>query len=368
LRRPGFFIIYSAILLRPSAIYYLTATQSLYLVLMSLYRESYRPENVKGPGDGRPTALKIIEDERAGGNLADKVILLTGSSSGIGVETARALAATGATLFLGVRDIDKAKRVHADILSPKVRLLQLDVCRLPSVRKAAEKMLRWSGDRLNILINNAGVLAPPEFHIDQLESQLAVHYWGPFLLFQLLKDTMISSSSPKFPSRVVNVASKGHQTERIDFEDLHLLHKKSVFDGYGRSKLAQVYMASEIERRYGLRGLHGYSLDPGVIREGSAITRHVEDLLKDKWNDPFLQKQMMTQGQGAATTVWAAVSDQALDEQMVGKYLEFCWPAPAAEGANPGMEPGYADWAYDVEDAKRLWDASFELVGLTPED
>lgn len=197
---------------------------------------------------------------------------------------------------------------------------------------------------------------------------MAVHYWGPFLLFQLLRDTMMSSSTPEFPSRVVNVTSKGHQTERIDFEDLHLLHKNSVFDGYGRSKLAQVYMASEVERRYGDRGLHGYSLDPGVIREGSAITRHVEELLKDKWDDPFLRKQMMTPAQGAATTVWAAVSNQALDEQVVGKYLEFCWPAPPAKGVDPGMEPGYADWAYDVNDAKRLWDTSFELVGLVPED
>jgi NAD(P)-dependent dehydrogenase (short-subunit alcohol dehydrogenase family) len=335
---------------------------------MSLYRDSYKPENIEGPGDGRPTALQIIQHERAEGHDVDIVVLLTGSSSGIGIETARALALTGATLFLGVRDIEKAKRVHADILSDKVRLLHLDVSRLQSVRLAAGRLLRQSCGRLNILINNAGVLAPPEFHTEQLESQMAVHYWGPFLLFQLLKDALISSSTPNHPSRVVNVTSKGHQVERVDFEDLHMLRKRNVFDGYGRSKLAQVYMASEIERRYGSRGLHGYSLDPGVVREGSAITRHVEDLLRDKWDDPFLQTQMMSAAQGAATTVWAAVSDEALDEHVLGKYLEFCWTAPPAKGVAPGMEPGYGRWAYDVEDARRLWDVGLEVVGLLPED
>jgi NAD(P)-dependent dehydrogenase (short-subunit alcohol dehydrogenase family) len=257
-------------------------------VNMSLYSEAYKPENIDGPGDGRPTALQIVMDERLEGIYADKVILLTGSSSGIGIETARALAATGVRLFLGVRDIKKATAVHANILSERVQLLELDVSRLQSVRNAANKLIQASNGRLNILVNNAGVLAPPEFHVEQLESQMAVHYWGPFLLFQLLKHALVSSSSPDFPSRVVNVTSKGHQVERIDFEDLHLLHKASVFDGYGRSKLAQIYMANEIERRYGASGLHAYSLDPGVIREGSGITRHVEGLLEDKWNDPFL--------------------------------------------------------------------------------
>lgn len=337
---------------------------------MSRYQDAYRLDKVKTPGDSRPTAMQIIEDCKASGALSGHTILLTGSSSGIGIETARALAVTGATLFLGVRDIDKAKRVHADILSPKVHLLELDVARLPSVRHAASELVRRSNGRLNILINNAGVLAPPEFHIDGLESQLAVHYWGPFLLFHLLKGALISSSTPEIPSRVINVSSKAHQVERIDFNDLHLPGKNSPFDGYSRTKLAQVYMASEIERRYGAHGLHGYSIDPGVVSpsEGSGITRHVEEIMKEGWENPVVQKQMMNAAQGAATTIWTAVSDEVLAEDFKGRYLEFCALAKKAEGKMPGLEPGVGSWAYDVVDAARLWDASFEVVGLPSEE
>lgn len=337
---------------------------------MSRYRDAYKRENLKGPGDSRPTAKEIVEDANMVGNATEKVILLTGSSSGIGIETARALAATGATLFLGVRDLAKAQRVHADILSAKVLLLELDLSKLPSVCRAASEFMRQSKGRLNILINNAGVLAPPELHVDGLESQMAVHYWGPFLLFQLLAEALICSSTAKFPSRVINVSSRAHQVERVDFGDLHVLGKKSVFDGYPRTKLAQIYMASEIERRYGTRGLHGYSLDPGIVAptEGSGITRHVEELLKDKWDDPALKEKKMTAAQGAATTVWAAVHKEALEEDAIGKYLEFCAPAIPAKGDAPGLEPGYGDWAYDDKEAKMLWDVSFNVVGLSTDE
>lgn len=337
---------------------------------MTSYRDAYLPENVKGPGDGRPTAMQVVQDAGACGTNPDRVILLTGSSSGIGIETARALAATRATLWLGVRDLEKAKAAHADILSSSnVHLLELDVSRLSRVRSAAAEFLRRSNGRLNVLINNAGALAPPELHVEKLESHMAVHYWGPFLLFHLLKHAMLDSSSPQFPSRVINVSSKAHQVERIDFDDPHMPRKTTVFDGYPRSRLAQVYMASEIERRYGDRMLHGYSLDPGVVgpSEGSGITRHVEEMMEEKWNDPVLKNQMMSAAQGAATTVWAAVAGEALEEGACGRYLEFCRPASPAQGLDPGMESGYGSWAYDEQGARRLWEMSFAVVGLSPE-
>ncbi|KAH8596721.1 hypothetical protein B0O99DRAFT_509461 [Bisporella sp. PMI_857] len=332
---------------------------------MSIYRESYKPENVLGPGDGRPTAWQVIKDEGLEGTLTDKVILITGTSSGIGIETARALAATGALVFLGVRNLTKAIHVHADILSPHVRLLEVDISSLSSVREAAAQLLAASGNRLNLLINNAGVLAVPSFHTaDGLESQMAVHYWGPFLLFQLLKSALLSCSTATFPSRVVNVSSEAHQVERIDFSDLHVKAKKTVFDGYGRSKLAQVYLTNEIERRYGGQGLHAYSLHPGAVLEGSGIDRHVHELVKEQWQQPYYQKQLKSAAQGAATTVWAAVSKEALVDGVTGKYLEDCAVAGPSEDAHPGMESGYAAWAYAFDDAKSLWELSFEVVGF----
>jgi NAD(P)-dependent dehydrogenase (short-subunit alcohol dehydrogenase family) len=336
-------------------------------IKMSRYQEAYKLENIKGPGDERPTALQIIQDEKLEGALHDKVILVTGTSAGLGTATARAFAATGAHVFLGVRDITKARKVHADILSPKVELLKIDLSDLDSVREAAKELIERSGGQLNILVNNAGVLAPSQLHTAAgLEIHLAVHYWGPFLLFQLVKSVLISSSSPSFPSRVVNVASKGHQYERIDFEDLHLKGKKGVFDGYGRTKLAQVYMASEIERRYGSLGLHAYSLDPGVSTE-TELVHHAREMFQEMWEHPMIKKRLQTAEQGAATTVWAAVSRDALGDDVKGRYVEQCAVSGPTEGKEPGIDLGYAEWAYDLEDARRLWDASFEVVGLQPQ-
>lgn len=167
--------------------------------------------------------------------------------------------------------------------------------RLPSVQQAVSELLRISDSKLNILINNAGVLAAPELHVAGLESQMAVHYWGAFLLLQLLSITLMFSSTISYSSRVINVSSKARRVERINFDDLHIVGKQGVFDGCPRSKLAQVSMASEIERRYGNRGLRGFSLDPGVVapNEGSGIIRHVEESMREQWEDPVLERHML---------------------------------------------------------------------------
>lgn len=122
-------------------------------------------ENPQGPGDARPTALKVVEDEGRVNNMTDKVMLVTGCSSGIGIETARALHATGATLFMHVRDLKKGEAVVKDILatSPgkgKIELLRFDLDSLDSVRAGAAEFLKKS-DKLNVLVNNAGNPHPP---------------------------------------------------------------------------------------------------------------------------------------------------------------------------------------------------------------
>ncbi len=116
----------------------------------------------KGPGDARPTALDIVKDEGLEGKLTGKVALITGCSSGIGIETARAMAATGARLFLGVRDIAKGESAVSDILKPgHVELLKMDLNSLDSVRAAVDEFKKKS-KTLNILINNAGIMANPK--------------------------------------------------------------------------------------------------------------------------------------------------------------------------------------------------------------
>ena len=123
----------------------------------SSYEEHAHPQ---GPGDARPTALQIVHDNDAAGSMADKVILITGCSSGIGVETARALHATGARLFLTVRDVERGRAVVNDIMrssseTTKIELIEMHLESLESVRRGAQEVMAMT-DRLNIVINNAG--------------------------------------------------------------------------------------------------------------------------------------------------------------------------------------------------------------------
>jgi len=176
--------------------------------------------NPSGAGDARPTAQQIIEDENLTGKLADKVILVTGCSSGIGVETARALASTGATLFLTARNLSQAKTSLADILEPgRIELLQLDLSYLDSVRVAAKEISRRTST-LNVLICNAGVMATPYgTTTDGYETQFRTNHLGHFLLFNLLKPLMLASAVSEFSSRVVMVSSTAHRGGGIRIGD-----------------------------------------------------------------------------------------------------------------------------------------------------
>ena len=224
-----------------------------------------------GPGDHRPTAIDILTDESLIGRWTDKVILVTGASNGIGVETARALFATGAHLYLPVRDMKKGETVVQDIVSQsssggkgKIDLLHLDMNSLASVRQCAADFLAKS-KQLNVLICNAGVMASPESRtVDGFETQFGIDHLAHFLLFELLKDTLIASSTAQFNSRVITVSSSMHLASPILFDDYD--QSKQGYDkwrGYGQAKTANVYMANEIDRRYGERGLHALSVMPG---------------------------------------------------------------------------------------------------------
>jgi len=308
------------------------------------------------------------------GKLTDKVILITGCSSGIGVETARALHATGAHLFLTVRDTKKGEDVIKDILSKnnsngsskgKIELLNLELDSLQSVRDCVADFHSKS-KQLNVLINNAGVMCCAEGQTkDGFETQFGTNHLGHFLLFQLLKPTLLSSSTASFNSRVVSVTSAGHRRSPILFDDLDL--KKDGYDpwkSYGQSKTANIYLANEIERRYGSKGLHATSVHPGVIE--TELGRHLDSEFKTKIFTEMKLKLKSVE-QGAATTVWAAIGKEW--EGKGGKYLENCSvsvPVKDEEALLPGVA-GHAKWVYDEEAAKKLWEVSLKLVGLTDE-
>ncbi|KAI4235275.1 MAG: hypothetical protein LQ349_003273 [Xanthoria aureola] len=325
-------------------------------------------KNPGGPDDSRPTALDIVKDEALEGKLSDKVVLITGCSSGIGIETARAIATTGAKVFCTARDLKKGESALADILKPgQVVLVHMDLNSLESVRSAAKSVLSQTAT-LNLLINNAGIMATPTIvkTADGFESQFGTNHLAHFLLFELLKPTLLTSSTPKFNSRVINLSSSGHRAGPVQIGNYNFENGRySPWPAYGSSKTANIYMANEIERRYGSKGLHGLSVMPGGIRTG--LQGHVPDAVKASWDvDLEVKNFMKSPAQGAATSVYAALSKEW--EGRGGRYLEDCAESPPFAPSGGSTAVGYAPHAYEVEPAKKLWADSCKMVGVADDD
>ena len=324
-----------------------------------------------GPDDDRPTALQIIDHEDLVGKLADKTILLTGASSGIGIETARALHATGAKLILPVRNMEKGLRMRETIRSDEdkdkegeIMLVEMDLESLDSIREGVEEILKMT-DRLNVLVANAGVMATPKGRTkDGFETQFGTNHVAHFLLFQLLKPLLLESSSGGFQSRVICVSSVGHRFSPLRFDDYNFELPSSYdpFQAYGQSKTCNIYMANEIERRYSSRGVHGISLHPGAIRTN--ITVHVQDAAAALWEDPAIQAIEKSPQQGAATTMYAALSRDF--EGKGGVFLSNCAIMGPTRTESPldTTDDGYTAYAYDAACEGRLWKDSLKMVGL----
>ncbi|GJC80788.1 WW domain-containing oxidoreductase [Colletotrichum liriopes] len=343
---------------------------------MSRYATAH--QDPQGPGDARPTALQIVQDEGFVGKLTGKTVLVTGANQGIGLETARAFYATGATIFLGVRSLEKGKQAIEDITASEglrsqgtLHLVEMSLDSLDSVRKGARDFLAKSESRLNILILNAGIMAGSKTKtMDGFESAFGINHVGHFLLFQLLKDALLASATSDFNSRVIAVSSMAHRASEIRFHDFNFDEEGSfeTFASYGQSKTANIYMANEIERRYGSRGLHAISLHPGAIHTNltQSATFDVEAIKAQLGEEAFnkMLSGLKSQPQGAATTIYAALSKDW--EGKGGKYLTDCTEAgPAPAGYTPGsMDPGYAPWAYDEDKAARLWEESSKMIGV----
>jgi NAD(P)-dependent dehydrogenase (short-subunit alcohol dehydrogenase family) len=318
-----------------------------------------------GPDDARPTALQIIKDNGLEGKLAGKVAVLTGSSSGIGVETARALSETGLRLILPVRSLDKAREALKDFFDPdRMEFVNIDHSSLDSVREAAKAILTKT-DKISILINNAGIMNVQELERskDGYELQFATNHLSHFLLFQLLKPALLAGSTPEFPSRVVNLSSDAHRWGGVNESGNYNFERSeySPYASYAQSKTANIYMANEIERRYGSKGLHAASVHPGVIKTG--LGRYMTDeQIQALLSDDGLATYWKSPGQGAATTVWAAVGSSV--EDIGGKYLANCAVAKLGNDPNDASGTSYREHAYNPEGELRLWEDSLTLVGF----
>ncbi|KAK2604375.1 hypothetical protein N8I77_007313 [Diaporthe amygdali] len=323
-------------------------------------------EDPNGPGDARPTALKVIRDQELDGKLQGKALLLTGCTSGIGFETARALHVTGADVFVTGRDTEKGRevveRITHDGKPGKVVFIEMHLDSLTSVRDAASKFLQMS-DRLNCLVCNAGLgMHPKALTRDGFEMHFGANHLGHFALFEALKDTILNSATPEYPSRLVMVSSRSHLASSVDLNDLNL--EKTTYDAhnaYGASKTANIWMANEVERRYGSQHLHATSVHPGAVASG--LSRHVGDEFMRKLFGPTqVAKLVKTAEQGAATTIWAAVGREW--QHRGGIYLADVQEGVPAETCTEGRTgPGYAPHAFDKEKERRLWELSAELLG-----
>lgn len=331
-------------------------------IMPGKYSEAHKLSNLRGPGDARPTALQIIKDEGLEGKMTDIVFIVTGASAGIGVETGRALAATGGKVFLTARDLKKGEAACSSFLKlGRVELLEMDNNSLSSVRAAAKAFLSKSS-KLNVLVNNAGIMAAPEGKTaDGFESQFGTNHLAHFLFFCLVKDTMLASSTPEFQSRVVNVSSSGHMAGEVQFDNYGFESGNyTPWAGYGQSKTANIYMANEIESRYGSKGLHGISLMPGGIWTG--LQKFISEEQMEKWKARSnVENTLKSAEQGAATSVLAAVGK--LYEGKGRVYLEDCDTAEATVDGTGG----HTAYAFDRGKEARLWKDSLKMVGLTEE-
>ena len=300
------------------------------------------------------------------GKLDGKVIVITGTSSGLGIETARALALTSATLFLTARNIPKAQAALEEFFeADRMELVEMDLGSLESVRSASEAILAKT-NKINILVNNAGIMAVPDlqFTQDGHELQFGTNHLAHFLFFQYLKPALLSASTPTFQSRVVNISSSAHQPYGLNASGNYNF-EEGAYDpwiSYAQSKTANIYMTNEIERRYGDHGIHATSVHPGGIATG--LSKYIPEYqIKAMLQDDALIKGMKSPEQGAATIVWAAIGKEW--EGKGGKYLLNC---TVARGINSAMEqqgPGHAEHTYSPQDEARLWEDSLKMVGMT---
>ncbi|KAH7025917.1 uncharacterized protein B0I36DRAFT_375897 [Microdochium trichocladiopsis] len=340
--------------------------------LQGRYADGNRWETLRGAGDDRPTALQIIKDEGLVSALADKVIFVTGASSGMGPYMVRAIAETGATIYVGARDVDKARKAIGEDLvaggnnngSGRVHILHLDQADLSSVRACAA-----IPRRLNILINNAAVMRTPE-HLtkDGLELQIATNHLSHFLLFWLLKDVMLASATPEFPSRVVSITSAAHKFG--PFSDIYPSEKI-----YSQSKVSNIYMTSQITRLYGDQKLYGFSAASGSFVSPN-LNQHSTAEEQSSWtSNPRLVVSLYSFEQACATVVYGAVAQEPVDfvkgqdrgkgEASTGLYLEGSAVAgPLPKDAVDFFEHGHTPWEFDADKEAKLWDLSKKLVGV----
>ena len=290
-------------------------------------------------------------------DLTGKRVLVTGVSAGLGVETARVLAAHGAHVVGTARDLDKARKANGG----GIELVALDLASLKSVRSCADGLVA-AGKPFDVVIANAGVMACPKgVTADGFETQFGTNHLGHFVLVNRIASLLHAGS------RLVNLSSAGHRFADVDLEDPNFERTPySEFAAYGRSKTANVLFAVEFDRRHRASGIRATAVHPGGIQ--TELSRHMtpeltQAMIKNIESANKAAKlpgfQWKTIPQGAATSVWSGFVAAA--DEVGGRYCEDCHVAELSD--NSEARGGVRPYALDPERAKALWAKSEEMVG-----
>ena len=309
------------------------------------------------------TAAEVI----AGIDLSGKRVIVTGGSSGIGVETARELAGAGADVTLAVRDTNAGDRTAAEITATTdnaaVHVGRLDLADQASVAAFAAS---WSGP-LHMLVNNAGVMALPDLRLtpEGWEMQFATNHLGHFALALGLHDALAAAGA----ARIVSVSSRGHMRSPEIFDDINFASRPyDPWLAYGQSKTANVLFAVEATRRWRDSGITANAVHPGAILETN-LSRYLdpEYLAQLRASATYAETydgstlRYKTLEQGAATSVLVATSP--LLEGVGGRYFEDCNEARVLDPNEPNTSStGVAAYALDPGNARRLWDVSLRML------
>ena len=298
-------------------------------------------------------------------DLSGRRILVTGVSSGLGVETARALAAHGAQVVGAARNLDKARiateivREAASASGGSLELVELDLASLTSVRACTDSLLA-DGRSFDVIIANAGVMATPKGQtVDGFETQFGTNHLGHFVLINRIASLLNPGG------RLVNLSSAGHRYSDVDLEDPNFDHTPyEPFVAYGRSKTANILFAVEFDRRHKNKGVRATAVHPGVIH--TELSRHMTEettqaliaSIAASQPDGTPAFQWKSISQGAATSVWAGTVADA--DAVGGRY---CLDCHVAEIDDVTARGGVRSYALDPASAKALWAKSEEMVG-----
>jgi NAD(P)-dependent dehydrogenase (short-subunit alcohol dehydrogenase family) len=315
-------------------------------------------------------ATSTTDDVLSGIDLHGKRILVTGVSAGLGVETARALAAHGAQVTGAARDLEKAEAATAQVRKDAAanggssfELVALDLASLKSVRACADELLA-RGTAFDVVIANAGVMATPFGHtVDGFETQFGTNHLGHFVLVNRVAPLIRAGG------RLINLASAGHRFSNVDLDDPNF--QRTAYDPFvacGRSKTANILFAVAFDQRHRGRGVRAAAVHPGVI--WTELGRHMDSAHRQKMVDQMNQ-QLAAEGkapfewktipQGAATSVWAGFIAPA--DEVGGRYCENCHVGMILPDDVVISAISVRAYALDPHNAQALWKKSEELVG-----